>query len=110
MNHAPVAHKITVFKEQNKQNMNLIQKHNSMNIYRKSMRLLLLLFRYKFRNMRLHLGKCHSHILFETKSVPFISFNIYQPRKRLLAKIRCNKRIEYLKGFLLAVRGYGTIW
>ena len=37
MNHASVAHKITVFKEQNQQNMNFTQKHNSMNIYCKSM-------------------------------------------------------------------------
>ena len=74
MNHASVAHKITVFKEQNQQNMNFTQKHNSMNIYSKSMWFLLLLFRYKFRNVRLHLGKSHSHIIFATKSVPFISF------------------------------------
>ena len=40
MNHASAAHKITVFKEQNQQNMNFTQKHNSMNIYCKSMVLL----------------------------------------------------------------------
>ena len=33
MNHASVAHKITVFKEQNQQNMNFTKKNNSMNIY-----------------------------------------------------------------------------
>lgn len=80
--------------------MNFTQNHNSMNIYCKSMWLLLLPFRYKFRNARLHLGKCHSHIIFATKSVPFLSFHVYHPRKGLLAKIRCNKRCEYLKGFL----------
>ena len=37
MNHASIAHKITVFKEQNQQNMNFTQKHNSVNIYCKSM-------------------------------------------------------------------------
>ena len=37
MNHASVAHKITVFKEQNQQNMNFTQKQNSMNFYCKSM-------------------------------------------------------------------------
>ena len=32
MNHVSVAHKITVFKEQNQQNMHFTQKHNSMNV------------------------------------------------------------------------------
>lgn len=100
MNHASVAHKITVSKEQNQQNMNVTQKHNSKNIYCKSMWLLLLPFRDKFSNARIHLGKCHSHIIFATKSVPFLHFYVHHPRKGLLAQIRCNKRNEYLKGFL----------
>ena len=69
--------------------------------------LLLLFFRYKIRNARLHLGKCHSHIIFPTKSVPFISFNVYQPRKGLLAKITNGVSISWA---FLAVIGYGMIW
>ena len=41
-----------------------------------------------------------THIIFATKSVPFLSFQVYHPRKGFLAKIRCNKRWEYLKGVL----------
>ena len=64
----------------------------------------------KFRNTLLHLSKCHSQIIFATKSVPFISFNIYQPRNWLFAKIRCNKRCEYLEGFLSSKRvGYDLV-
>ena len=99
MNHALVGHKITVFKEQKQNNMNFTLKLNSMNIYCKSMWLLLLLFRCKFRNARLHLGKGHSHIIFTTKFVPFISFNIYQPGKELLQRYVVTNS-EYLKGFL----------
>ena len=81
----------------NKTNHKNQQKHNSMTIYCKSMWLLLLPFRYKFGNARLHLGKCHFHIIFATKSVPFLNFIVYY-RKGLLAQIRCNKQFEYLKG------------
>jgi len=83
MNHASVLQKITVFKEQNQQNVNFTQKHNSMNIYSKSMWRLLLPFRYKFRNAQLHLGKCHSHIIILQQSVPYLNFHIYHPRKGL---------------------------
>ena len=71
-----------------------------MNIYCKSVWLLLLPFRDQFRNARLHLGKCHSHVIFATKSVPFLRFHVQHPRKWLLAKICCNKRYENLQSFL----------
>ena len=87
-------------KKENEQNMNSTEKHNSINIYYKSKRFMLLHFRNHCRNAWLHLGKCHSHVIFATKSVPFFSFYVYHRRKRLLAKIRCNKRYKYLKGFL----------
>lgn len=64
------------------------------------MRFLLLLFRNKFRNSRLHLCKWHSYIIFAAKSVPFLRFHAYHARKGLLAKIRCDERYEYLTGFL----------
>ena len=53
INHASVAHKITVFKEQNKQNMNFTQKHNLMNIYCKSMLKIVLEFLTSAERLRL---------------------------------------------------------
>lgn len=93
MNHDSIEQKITLFKEQNKENMTFTQKqkHKSMNIYCKSMWHLLLPLRDKFRNARLHIGKCQSHIIFTTKSIRF---------RFMLTKIHCNKQNEYLKGFL----------
>lgn len=48
--------------------------HYSITIYYKSLWLLLLLFRYKFRNARLYLHKGHSRIIFTAKSVTICSF------------------------------------
>ena len=84
-------------------------KHNSMNIYCKSMWLLLLPFRYKFRNARLHLGKCHSHIIFATKSVPFFSFHVYHPEKDCSQRYVVTNGVSISRAFL-AITGYGTIW
>jgi len=67
MNHASVLHRITVFKEQKEQNMNFTQKHNLMNIYSKSMWLLLMPFRYKFRN-------CATLVSFSQNKVCFLVF------------------------------------
>ena len=86
-------------KKENEQNINSTEKHNSINIYYKSMRFMLLHFRNNSTYAWLDLGKCHSHIIFATKSVPFFIF-VYHRRKGLLAKIRCNKRYKYVKGFL----------
>ena len=82
--------------------MHFTQKPNPMNIFRKSMWLLLLLFRYKFRNARLHHGKCQSHIIFAAKSVPFISFNIYQGYV-------VTNGVTISRAFL-EVSGHVTIW
>ena len=82
-------------KKQNQQNMNYTQKQNSMNIYDISMRFMLLHFGNNSKNARLHFGKAHGN-----KVCSFFCFCVYHLRKGLLAKIRCNKRYEYLKGFL----------
>ena len=36
-------------------------------------------------------GKCHSHVIFTAKFVPFLFIYVQQPHKGLLAKICCNK-------------------
>ena len=87
--------KLYYSKKQNQQNMNYTQKHNSINIYDKSMRLMLSHFGNNSKNARLHFGKAHGN-----KFYSFFCFYIYHLRKGLLAKIRCNKLYEYLKGFL----------
>ena len=85
------------YSKKTNKNMNSTEKHNSINIYHKSMRFMLLHFKNNSKNAWVDLGKCHCHVIFATK---YVSFYIYHCRKRLLAKIRCNKRYEYLKGFL----------
>ena len=62
-----------------------------------------------FRNARLHLRKCHSHIIFATKFVPFLRFDVYQHRKD------CSQRYVVTNGMRisrdsLAIRGYAAIW
>ena len=59
------------------------------------MRFMLLHFGNNSKNARLHFGKAHSN-----KVCSFFYFYVYHLRKGLLAKIRCNKLYEYLKGFL----------
>lgn len=83
MNHASIAHKIVVFKKQNKQN----KKPNSMNIYFKST----LPSSHTFRNAELHHGKSHSHIILTKEIYSFCHLNVYHHQKGLLAKIHCYK-------------------
>ena len=57
--HAPIPRKGSG-NQQQQQNINSTEKHNSINIYNKSMRFMLLHFRNNSRNAWLDLAKCHS--------------------------------------------------
>ena len=91
-NYASVEHKIMLFKETNQQNMNYTQKHHSINIYDKSIHLMLLHFGNNSKNARLHFGKAHGK-----KVCSFFLFLCLPSSKRTACK---DKPYEYLKGFL----------
>ena len=96
-------------KKENEQNINSTEKHNSINIYIKSTRFMLLHFRNNSRNAWLDLGKCHSHVIFATKSVPFFVFMSTIVEKDFLQRYIVTNGISISRAFL-GRSGKATIW
>ena len=95
VNYASVAHKIILFKETKPKNMSCTQKHNSINIYDKSIRLMLMHFGNHSKNARVHFGKAHGN-----KICSFFLFLCVPTSKRIACKEGCDKLYEYLESFL----------
>ena len=87
-------------KKKNKQNINSTEKHNSINIYYKSIRFVLLHFRNNSRNPLLDHEKCHSHVIFATKSVPFFVFMSTIVEKDFSQRCIVANGISIMRGFL----------
>ena len=82
MNHASVARKITVFKEQNQQNMNFTQKHNSMNILLVLLKIVLE-FLTSAEPLR-RTQRTHSGLRLSRKAHPYRTFVSTIHKRRLL--------------------------